>query len=149
MVVYLIYLILIMAPLGLFAHELGHGLASLLLKASRVNLVLGSGKRLLTFKWNRLVITIHRVFFLGGYSNSERNDEFSRLEQIIICISGPLCNLIVAGGLSTLEIENNMAGLFILFNIWLGVINLIPFKIGQKPSDGYKIFTLLKKMKQQ
>lgn len=82
---------------------------------------------------------------LGGHTASERDPYYSKVEQIIISLFGPLLNGVV-GILSTLifSASNSSVLLFFnLFNIWLCVINLIPYRIGDKQSDGYVILKIM------
>jgi hypothetical protein len=147
MIVLFFYLFFVIAPIGSILHELGHGLGALLLKAERVEIFIGIGKRIIDVTGKRLLVSLHLFFFLGGYSISQRERQYTRTEKAIICISGPALNLLVAGIASfaaSFFSKNGMVDLFVYFNVWLGLINLIPFKIGRKHSDGYKICSLLK-----
>ncbi|MFC4557435.1 site-2 protease family protein [Virgibacillus kekensis] len=141
----LIYLIFCVAPIGTLLHEAGHAAGARALNARRIQLSVGSGKEISRFSVGRLTISIHAVYFLGGMAYSERNRVYTKLEKIWIAVSGPLSNLIVTLLLFFLYTQwsSNYLLLPLLFNLWIATINLIPFKIKGRQSDGYVIFKTL------
>ncbi|SDJ66476.1 site-2 protease family protein [Sediminibacillus albus] len=138
------YLIFIVAPLGTIIHELGHALGAWLLKADRIEFSLGTGRRMSTIHLKRHQLNIHLLFIAGGQAFSQRHKPYSNVEAIVISLSGPLINLMAAAiihlsaSFLTIRLE-----LLFWFNLWLAVINLIPFKWNGKHSDGYHVLSLL------
>ncbi|KQL52566.1 hypothetical protein AN964_02775 [Heyndrickxia shackletonii] len=141
----IIWFLLFIAPLTLFIHEFGHSIGAYLVKSDKIQLFIGVGKRLFFFRISTISFHIHTFYMLGGHTASERDPYYSKVEQIIISLFGPLLNGVV-GILSTLifSASNSSVLLFFnLFNIWLCVINLIPYRIGDKQSDGYVILKIM------
>lgn len=132
------------SPIGAFIHEVGHLIGALLVKADRVELLLGIGKKIGSLNYGSLVIHIHAVLFLGGLAKSSRNTPFNKKELCFITFCGPLFNLLVAYAVTMIPLNNKYIFLFIIYNIWIGVINLVPFKVNGKQSDGYTIFGIIK-----
>ena len=142
----LIYLILIIAPISLIVHELGHAFAAYFLKADKIIVTLGIGKKLKTFKVKNINIIIHLCLMLNAYTCSERHNKFTKKEFSIITIMGPVMSLFMSIFFyyAYAILETEFIFYFFLFNIWLTISNLIPFKIGQRQSDGYVFLKLLK-----
>ncbi|MBS4174482.1 M50 family metallopeptidase [Bacillus sp. FJAT-49736] len=138
---FIISFLLIIAPLTLFIHELGHSIGALLVRSEKIELFIGVGRRLLRLPLGRMSIHIHALFMLGGYTASERNPYYSKAEQIIISLFGPLLNglLGILGALLLSYSHSRILLIFILFNLWLCIINLIPYRIGTRHSDGYLV----------
>ncbi|MFD1039233.1 M50 family metallopeptidase [Virgibacillus byunsanensis] len=144
----LLYLILIVAPIGSIVHELGHALGARILSANHVILSIGTGKKLFHYSCKYLDVAIHPIYFIGGHSYSERGNPYKNHELIWISICGPISN-----GLFSLLFfyvynlfPNSYIQLLILFNLWLALVNMIPFQFNGKQSDGYTVFKrILKK----
>lgn len=136
-----LWLVFVIAPISTFLHEFGHVLGAKWLKADSIRLSIGHGKQIATFSWKQIHVSLRALFFLGGMAYNERNDPYNKIEVIFISICGPLSNAIAAtvifvlAGFSWIPVR-----FFIMFNIWLLVINLIPFSIKGKQSDGYTIW---------
>lgn len=144
----IIWFLLWLAPLTLLIHELGHSIGAYIVGSEKIQLFIGVGKRLLSFPVGKISIHIHSFYMLGGHTVSERDPYYSKTEQVVIALLGPLLNGLV-GILLNLLLHTNRSEVlltFILFNLWLCIINLIPYRIGSKSSDGYLIMkTLLSK----
>ncbi|WP_077358065.1 M50 family metallopeptidase [Virgibacillus halodenitrificans] len=138
----LFYLILIVAPISIAMHELGHALMAIVLKAHKVEVSIGAGKKLGGISRKGFQLSIYSLYFLGGVVEHEKKHPYKLREIIWISLSGPIMNAILAFIVYLLYdwIPNNYTSLFLLFNIWLAVVNLIPFKIKEKQTDGYTIF---------
>lgn len=133
-------------PISLFIHELGHAITSLLLRADYVLIRIGKGTRLFRTNIRRFSVAIYTNFFVHYMTEYERTVPFVKREQIVIALMGPIANSIfgVMSFFIYKEIYTFKVFFFCaLFNWWLMISNLIPFKIGQKRSDGYTIYTLL------
>lgn len=140
MTLYLIvFLIVIVGPIGTIIHELGHGIMALLMKADSVILHIGIGKHVKTFVFRRFTIRLNIMFFIGGLTESEHTRSYNTLEKMCIALGGPACNAILAVLCIILfyPTHNPYIQLFILFQAWLMFINIIPFKWRGKKSDGY------------
>lgn len=142
----LLLLSLIIAPVSLFLHEVGHVIGARLMRATAICLSMGLGKKLWTFSFQNIDITIRTFFLWNYYTLSEREGSFDRYEKVMITLLGPLSNV----GIATIcwfvyhmLIQSSVIYLFFLFNLWVAVINFIPFKMGQKQTDGYTMMQLL------
>ncbi|AIF45442.1 M50 family metallopeptidase [Virgibacillus sp. SK37] len=143
----LFYLILIAAPVSIVIHELGHALMAIVLKAQKVEVSIGAGKKLWGLSQKSFQLSIYSLYFLGGVVEHEKEHPYKLREVIWISLAGPIMNAIVAFVFYLLYdwIPNDYISLFLLFNIWLAVVNLIPFKIKEKQTDGYTIFKEISK----
>ncbi|WP_163969905.1 M50 family metallopeptidase [Oceanobacillus halotolerans] len=140
-----IIFLFIMAPIATFIHEFGHAIGARMRGADNVNLSLGTGNKCIHFNLNNIHITICSLYFLGGLVWSNRSTPYSNSELVLIALSGPISNGMVAlvSFIPFYFIPNSYLSVFILFNLWLCIMNLIPFKIKQKKSDGYTIWQVL------
>lgn len=134
-------LIFIIAPLGTIMHELGHAIGARLLRADQIHLTVGSGKPIVTLSIRSFHMTINIVYFLGGMANSKRERDYSAGEAAFIAVCGPLFNGIFALFWVMLfyVMPSTFIWLMVLFNLWLFLVNLVPFQIKGKTSDGYTI----------
>ncbi|MBY7143452.1 M50 family metallopeptidase [Virgibacillus sp. NKC19-3] len=137
----LLYLVFIVAPLSSLLHEAGHAAAARTVGADQITLSIGLGKRINTVIFANVHITFHAIFFLGGLAKSERVIPYKSWEIIWITIVGPCTNAFFAFLFYILYgmYPNDYLQLLFLFNMWLAFVNIIPFKIKEKCSDGYLI----------
>ncbi|WP_368651996.1 M50 family metallopeptidase [Ornithinibacillus sp. 4-3] len=137
----IIYIVLIVAPIGTLFHETGHAIGAKLVRADKIHLSLGCGNLSYTFRLQGFRLTLHPIYFIGGFASSERNKPYHVKEKILISIFGPFCNLIIACLIYFLyvQVQNEYLFILVLFNLWLAIINLIPFTLLGKQSDGYTI----------
>ncbi|WP_106497357.1 site-2 protease family protein [Lentibacillus sp. Marseille-P4043] len=136
----LLWLLFFIAPISTVLHECGHMLGARLVKADQITLAVGVGKKMYHFSHKQYRVSIHALFFLGGLAYSERNKPYKPMEIVWITICGPFINGIAACLVYLLfGFANGYVQLFILFNIWLAIVNIIPFKLKEKHSDGYTI----------
>lgn len=141
-----IIFVFLAVPFSLFIHELGHALTSLLFGAHDVTVRIGKGNCLYKLKRTRFSLIIHMNVFIHYMTEYKRNKPFTKREQLMIVLMGPMSNGIIGYCSYILYKDNTLLSFFLfcaLFNWWLMITNLIPFKIGQKSSDGYTIYTLL------
>ena len=143
----LLFLLFIVAPIGTLIHEGGHLIGAKLMKADYLHVTIGYGKKLFTFKCKNIQIIICCFFFIGGHVKNERYVPYRTIEMISIIVFGPLLNGVFAVFFYMLYdlFPNEYLFLLFLFNGWLALINLIPFKVKDKQSDGYMILKLLRK----
>ncbi|WP_068671965.1 site-2 protease family protein [Oceanobacillus sp. Castelsardo] len=141
----LFFLVLIIAPLSTFFHEIGHAIAARTLKASEITLKMGIGKRILAITLLELNIEIYSLFFIGGHTVSSRHPYYKKGELIYISLMGPLSNGIIALFLCLyLRNEVNLyIELSFWFNIWLFIMNIIPIRLNNKYTDGYIVYKLI------
>lgn len=143
---FLLYLLLIVAPIGTIIHEVGHLIGAKIVKSDQISLSIGLGKRIGSLSFKNVQVNIHLLFFLGGYVSNKREKPYQLLEMICIIGAGPLHNAIYATifYLISSVFYNQYIHILFLFNLWLAIINFIPFKIKDKQSDGYTILSLLR-----
>lgn len=138
----LLYLVIVVAPISNFIHELGHGIGARIAKADQINLIVGSGKRIIRFVITSFDIQIGLLFFTSGYTISNRDKQYSSFEVMYITFLGPLFNAMFVCIFFLLyqHISTNYILVFMLYNAWLFIVNILPFKINGRESDGYIIF---------
>ncbi len=130
------------APLGLLIHELGHVIPTILLGRGEAVLHLGTGSVLFRGDWGRFHLRVHRIFFLGGHTESSCNERYNRWQKGAVTLGGPSLNMLVfLFSFSLLQIEE--LHIFMLFNLYLAVFNLLPYSWKGKCSDGYHLFQIL------
>lgn len=147
MMLSLLIFIIIFAPMSLLCHELGHAIVARICHADHMMIVTGSGK--VRFKWTigRLKWIIRTSIIFPIYTISERELVFSTREQMSISLGGPLINGLLMCGFILVQLyvfPHPSIQLAIAFNAWLWIVNCIPFKIGQKQSDGYTIYKMMR-----
>lgn len=74
-----------------------------------------------------------------AYTQSERKLHFTRKEYSFITKMGPLFSLFLTELIGTLLFVVKSKVIIFLFNLWITVINLIPFKTKNQKSDDYLI----------
>lgn len=141
------YLLFIVAPVGTLIHETGHAIGAGIVKADHVQLSIGLGKKIKSFSLKNFHITIHLLFFLGGFVKSNREPTYQPMEWLTISAFGPLHNIFYAIFFYYISVyfQSDYVRLLFLFNLWLAMVNIIPFKIRGKQSDGYTILQVLTK----
>jgi len=141
----LLFLVLVVAPIGTLIHEGGHAIGALLVRADHINLSIGLGKKIGTISFRNFQITVHMLFFLGGFVQSYRNASYRIIEVVCITLFGPINNGLFAILFYLLDgiYYNQYIHLLFLFNLWLALMNIIPYKIKGKQSDGYTILRIL------
>lgn len=144
-------LVFFIAPISLLFHEIGHVMGAKWANASSIQLTIGVGNKLWAGSISNLQITVRSLFMINSFTSTTRKNPYQRKEKIMITMMGPLFSgllAIIIYGVYFIFIPSQMMYIFFLFNLWLVFINVLPFKIGQKQSDGYIIYTLLLKKAQ-
>src|SRR5690625_7926 len=134
-VFYLVIFICFIAPFSLLFHEVGHVVGARIMKATSIRLTIGIGKRLWNLQLENVQIIVHRFFLINSLTSTVRDEPFRRTEKIMITMMGPIFSGLLATVFYLLYLlleSNYMMQISFLFNIWLVIINIIPFKIGQK-----------------
>lgn len=145
-VIVFLILVFIIAPISLLFHEIGHLVGASLMRATSVQLTIGLGKPLWQTKFANIHIMIRRFFLVNSVTSTVRTVPFSNREKITITMMGPLFSsmlTIITFIAYNVFIPTDVLYLFYMFNLWLVIINLIPFRIKHKQSDGYTICALL------
>src|SRR5690625_4954207 len=139
------FLIIIVAPFSAIVHELGHVIGAYIVSSHKLRAMIGLGKKIFTISYKNIMIHFHIIIFIGGAITYERKKPYKNKELILITILGPLNNLLFAIIFYSIYLffPNNYFYLLSIFNLWLAVINLIPFKISGRSSDGHMIYNLL------
>ena len=136
---------LFIVPAVHLIHELGHVLLAKQFGIKETEIVLGIGPEWFRFSCAAIRFRVHYLVFLGGYSTNSREGVLSPEKVAFISLGGPLFN--IASILLALpllsEYDFLLFHLFILFSSWIGLVNLIPFKMGNRRSDGWQIATSL------
>lgn len=142
----IVTLIIIIAPFSLFFHELGHLVGAKLRSATKILLTIGVGKVVKVITIQNIDIHIRRFFIVNSFTSTVREQPYTNKEKVFITIMGPLFSCIIACVFYVLYYgfsSNPYFFVTFLFNAWLVCINLIPFKIDRKQSDGYIIMQIL------
>lgn len=140
--IFLLIVLILVAPVCFLVHEGGHIVAAKLVKASHIALHLGVGRIIWQGNWGSIHVTLRQFWFSNSYMASDRRLPYNAWETIFIAVMGPSFSLLLAVGLLGAYSFFGMTTIFYLlfwFNVWIGAVNLIPFKVGQKQSDGYTI----------
>ena len=142
----LIVLIFVIAPFSLLFHEIGHVVGVKFMKATKILLIVGVGKKIFSMTLQNIEIQLRRLFVVNSFTSTIRNRPFTSKEKMFITMMGPLFSsllALVAYLLYRSVFSNIYIYMFFLFNLWLFFINLLPFKIGEKQSDGYTIVQII------
>lgn len=145
-VILMILFVFLVVPGSLIAHEIGHAIGAYFKKATTIRLTIGSGLPLFRFTFSRVEVIVNVVFIFGSYTSTVRDKPFESGEKIFISLLGPVINgllAIIAYVAYDYIIAEPLFYLAFLFNMWLAVINIIPYKLGMKQSDGYIVYKIL------
>lgn len=145
-VVIILILVFIISPFSLLFHEIGHLVGASLMRSTSIQLTIGLGKTLWQTTFANIRIIIRRFFLVNSVTSTVRTTPFTIREKIVITIMGPSFSAmltIITYIAYHVFVETEILYLFFLFNLWLVIINMIPFKIKQKQSDGYIVLSLL------
>ncbi|NBJ71578.1 hypothetical protein D1839_19400 [Roseburia sp. 1XD42-34] len=141
----LFYLIVFVAPISILSHEFGHAIAAWFFRAEKVYISIGAGTVKKIINMGRFRFTIAPLFFAGGMATSVRQPDYTRREKLLITAAGPLFSSLIAiifWGISQIA-SSVFIQLFMWFNLWIAVVNLIPFQWNEKQTDGWMILQLL------
>ena len=147
-IVQFVIFIVCFVPLSLIIHELGHIVGARLNKATNIKLTIGTGRIIFQKSCYYIKIVVRLILFIGISTASHRTVRFSHNEKFFIALLGPVFSLLFALLLCLLYIfyiNYDSLQLAYLFNFWLFIINMIPFRVGQKQSDGYTMYRMIKK----
>src|SRR5690625_396800 len=122
---FVLFLLLLVAPIGTIIHEGGHAIGAKLVKADNINLSIGLGKKIGSISLRNFQITIHLFFFLGGFVQSSRKPAYHPLEIVCITAFGSISNGFFAILFYFLHgiYYNQYIQLLFLFNLWLALVN--------------------------
>ncbi|WP_181833112.1 site-2 protease family protein [Bacillus taeanensis] len=126
-----------------FSHEFGHLITAKTLRIKKIVLVMGSGPTIFTIRTVNTRIEINLLFFLGGYTTSEARVETPYWKQSLIAVGGPMINLLIVFFILILlqfahiPFYISLITPVIAVNLWIGIVNLVPFRWYGKESDGW------------
>jgi len=131
--------------LGTFIHELGHALAARIIAFKRVRLSIGSGKELTSFQFLHIEWKFHMICILGGYTSYETPRTYHPLDVAFVAMMGPIFNGItfLLIDLFTDKLISTSLYVFLLFNGWMFLANIVPLKWKEKQSDGYLVLKMI------
>jgi Zn-dependent protease len=150
-IIFIMICFLTILPITIIIHEFGHFFCALACNVKKIKVSLGIGKKIGHLKYKELMFVIH-ILPLGGKTHYEMHTN-NRLSQVIISIGGPFLNGIVAFLLLMQGIGSGEQYITLwfqwlaVFNLWMFVVNSIPFKIGKYYSDGWAAFYTIKTSK--
>lgn len=141
-------LLLIILPFSILIHELGHAFFAKVFGAEITKICIGTGRKLLGFK----KFEIRIGFCFGGeciFTYIKKNNIFSR---ILVHLGGVLFNAISAALLYFILIlhllpSTFITNIFILTQVYMLILNLLPFTIKGLDTDGKLVLQLFKKEK--
>ncbi|TDQ40412.1 M50 family metallopeptidase [Aureibacillus halotolerans] len=136
-VIFLAFLALVV-PLTIVIHEMAHAISARIMGASEATIVIGGGKILLQLQCFQVLFQLRLFWFLGAYSKTNA-DQLSSVAKITISFAGPAVNLLIALLLFDGEHSDTFLNLTAAFNLWIGIVNLVPFKVGSRSSDGWQM----------
>lgn len=139
------FFMLFAVPLSVLIHELGHALAAKRCGAQGLKIYIGSGKELCSYSIGTIKVTFHLIWMFGGATSSDIPVTLNRSKEAFVALLGPVFSLCFACVLLLIQwiYPSPITGLSMLFNLWIGGVNLIPFKIGAKHSDGFTVIQSL------
>ena len=137
--------LIIVVPVSMLVHELGHAFGAILIGAASVSIQLGIGRKVLSLKFGKVRLTIRLIPWFGAYTKSMLRAETSNLKGALIPAGGPIISMAVFAILllSYIEWTTEWLSFALLFNGWLAIVNTIPFRLGKKQSDGYTVLYML------
>lgn len=135
--------LVLLSPLTVLVHELGHAAAFLGSGAQRVRVDLGRGSGR-AVGIGRFELALHWRIALG--EGSARGDaDLTRREMIVVAAAGPVASL---GGFAAGLLLGYFGGWSGALEAWtaanfIGFLNLLPFTVGPARSDGRVILEAL------
>src|SRR5699024_1372672 len=127
---------LLITPNSIIIHDIALLLGAKHLKADRIVISIGSGKKIFSYNFNEMSIKSYLMIMFQAHTHSERQPKFNNKELAFITAMGPLFSLILTVflGLLLCVITSEIIIYFFLFNLWLTITNLIPFKFKNQMS---------------
>lgn len=92
----LLLFMIIIAPISMIIHEIGHLIGAKCVKADSIILTLGTGKKLFTVRFNQTTFIIRFFLLFNPQIKSMKSEGFTKKELIIISFFGPLLNVLLA-----------------------------------------------------
>ncbi|CAG9620800.1 site-2 protease family protein [Sutcliffiella rhizosphaerae] len=131
----------LIVPLVHLIHETGHVVMAKLYHVKGTKIRIGIGPKVMESTLFDTNFRIHIIPFLGGYSTNDSEKELSPKATVWISAGGPMFNFIsiifLFPFLTSFEFSYHY--LFFLYSLWIGGVNLLPFKLFDKKSDGWQI----------
>ncbi|QFT87468.1 hypothetical protein FIU87_02290 [Bacillus sp. THAF10] len=151
-------LFLVIIPVSVLIHEIGHGLAVVLFSKMHTRVYLGpTENNHENFQIGRMHFHIMWAFY-GYCALGDRESDPTKTQRVINSLAGPLATLLVLlltimfkQYVTSEQLDRILTGVFI-YNSYLFLCTIIPFRYpkwwrpyGGMPSDGYRVYLALKK----
>lgn len=152
-----IIILIIVAQLATISHEFGHAIPALIFTKDNVKIILGKEmKKKKEININRITLVIRGFApFLGFvYWSSSRMTKF---QKVLVTLGGPITSLVISLSLIFISkaIDNYIIKQIIIFSaiyhLFQCLFTIIPIKYPKwwkgyegLPSDGYRVFKLIK-----
>lgn len=136
-------------PLTTIIHELGHLFMAQIFAVKKLRLTIGAGPVIKKWKVFDSKITLRLFFFLGGYTTTDTDKELKNWKRACIALGGPLINGVVGVGLLVPGFGVGSDPItywfqwFAIYNLWVCIANIIPYKRNEKKTDGYLIYEMI------
>ncbi|MBZ9634874.1 site-2 protease family protein [Clostridium sp. FP1] len=137
--------IFVLMPIIILIHELGHVFFAKLFGAKIKNIVIGSGKTVLTLG----KLKIKTVYFYRGAFTVDKLGN-SKFKKIFVLLGGALFNIascliiIILFNLNVIS-QTNLFAVFINFSFFAAVFSIIPMTYGNENNDGLQVYQVIKK----
>src|SRR5699024_9740539 len=87
--------IIIITPVSLLWHELGHVLGARIVRASHVTLTIGIGNPLWERTFQNITFIIRKLFLFNSLTETKRPYLLSRKDKVVITFMGPMNSLLL------------------------------------------------------
>jgi hypothetical protein len=155
-----LFMLFLTFPLVSLLHEWGHYVVAKQLGMNVTKIQLGTGYPLSKWKQGETEIQFNWNCFFGGYTFIEGIESYSRSKRFLVIIAGLGVSFVtyliswkLLGWIGTPDptLLEQWLYVFMIMNIYLGAVQLFPFRRGVKrthtgyPSDGLLLFHLMMK----
>lgn len=148
--IFLLFCFFTILPITTILHELGHFFCAKLCNAQNITVSIGSGKEIFNYKLGNTLFVLHMLPF-GGHTVYELLKP-TEWNYLTVSLGGPLLNgfvaflLIIPGFGYGEDLITIWFQWLALFNIWMCIFNIIPFKLNSYYSDGWSVIIFLRKI---
>lgn len=143
-IIFLLFCFFTILPFTTILHELGHFFSAKLCHVQKITVRIGSGKEIIDFTWGDTIFILHILPFGGATAYELRKP--TRMKSVIVALGGPLLNGFVAFLLffPGFGYGDDLITIWFqwltLFNLWMCVFNIIPYRFNNYYSDGWSVF---------
>ncbi|MFS0751531.1 hypothetical protein [Oceanobacillus sp. 1P07AA] len=139
----IVLFLFIIAPIITLIHEIGHVSGSFVYKAVHISIHIGWGSPIIKKRVGNLQVNIYSLYILGGGSYYHFSHDLLPHQRAFIALLGPLFNIIVFFMLLIpfgIDSDYLLVSLAMWFNLWIAIVNMIPFQWKNKSSDGLVVW---------